>query len=91
MYKILPPKSRILLKSIRDLPPAHKKDLPEAFNDIENRPYSHPTPGKISPFTGDLKHLGWHYKLSDKYRIHYRVNEKTKEITITYIGPHPKY
>ncbi|SHH31904.1 hypothetical protein SAMN02745221_02144 [Thermosyntropha lipolytica DSM 11003] len=89
MYKILPLKKKIE-KSIRELPPAYRNKLKDAFQEIETSPYYHPT-GKISPFKGNLKHLGWHYDLSDNYRIHYEIDEATKEITITYIGPHPKY
>ncbi len=89
MYKILPLKNKIK-KSIISLPPAHKDKLEDVFEDIENKPYNHPT-GKITPFKGNLKHLGWHYDLSDNLRIHYEVDEGSKEITVTYIGPHPKY
>lgn len=90
MYKILPLKPKIE-KSIIDLPPAYKGDkLEDVFQDIESNPYDHPT-GKITPFKGNLKHLGWHYDLSKKLRIHYEVDEEKKEITITYIGSHPEY
>ena len=90
MYKILPLKIKIQ-KAIRDLPPSYKeKLLDDVFPDIENSPYWHPA-GKISSFKGDLKHLGWHYDLSYKLRIHYEVDEETKEITVTFIGSHPKY
>lgn len=89
LYRCKPLKKKIA-EMIKNLPPAYQKKLPEAFRDIENNPYYHPT-GKISPFKGDLKHLGWHYDLGWGYRIHYEVDEELKEITITYVGPHPKY
>jgi len=89
MYKILPLKTKFE-KAIRSLPPAYKEKLPDVFQDIERNPYIHPT-GKITPFKANLKHMGWHYDLSDNLRIHYEINESTKEITVTYIGPHPKY
>ncbi len=89
MYKILPLKNKIQ-KAIHELPPAHKAKLHDVLLEIESNPYSHPT-GKITPFKGNLKHLGWHYDLSDKLRIHYEVDEETKGITLTYIGLHPKY
>lgn len=89
MYKILPPKRRIQ-KMIRDLPPAYKDKLKDVFLEIERDPRNHPT-GKITPFKGDLRHLGWHYDLSDSFRIHYEINDETREITITYVGGHPKY
>ncbi len=89
MYKILPLKGKIL-KDIRELPHARKGKLSNVFQEIEKDPYWHST-GKITPFKGNLKYLGWHYRLSDKLRIHYEVNEETKEIILTYIGSHPKY
>lgn len=78
------------MKNINNLPPAYQKKLKQAFLDIESNPRYHPT-GKITPFKGDLKHLGWHYDLSRSYRIHYLINDDKSEIIITFIGSHPKY
>lgn len=89
MYRIIPPKKKIC-EQIGKLQPAYREKLREVFQDIENDPRRHPL-GKITPFKGDLKYLGWHYDLSWGLRIHYNIYEDTKTIMITYIGSHPKY
>jgi len=89
MYKILP-LSKKVQKQIQELRPFEKKKLRTALTDIETNPYS--APGKkIDKFRANLAYMGWHYKLSYGYRIHYNINESSKEIKITYIGPHPNY
>lgn len=89
MYKILP-LSKKVQKQIQELRPSEKKKLRAAFINIETNPYWAPG-NKIDRFKGDLAYLGWHYELSYRYRIHYKIDEESKEIKITYIGPHPKY
>ncbi len=87
MYRILPIKSAIK-RCIEKLPAAHKARLPAAFEDIERNPFSHPL-GKIGKLKGRKWHGTWHYELAYHCRIHYKTDEKSKTVKITYIGPHP--
>lgn len=89
MYKILP-LSKKVQKQIRELRPSEKRRLRQAFINIETNPYWAPG-NKIERLKGDLAYLGWHYELSHGYRIHYKIFEETKEIKITFVGPHPDY
>lgn len=89
MYKILPLSNKVQ-KQIQKLRPAEKEKLRTVFTDIEINPYWVPG-NKIDRFKGDLAYLGWHYELSYGYRIHYKIKEESREIIITYIGPHPNY
>jgi hypothetical protein len=90
MYRILPLKRKIQ-QQIIDLKPSEQKKLKnEAFPALETNP--HWAPGnKIGRFKGDLRHLGWHYRLAYSPRIHYQINEMDQKIEITYIGSHPEY
>jgi mRNA-degrading endonuclease RelE of RelBE toxin-antitoxin system len=90
LYRILPLKRKIQ-KQIAELQPAYRDKLrDEIFPEIERSPKYHPA-RKITKFENDLAYLGWHYDLNWSFRIHYKINDRDRTVTITYIGPHPKY
>lgn len=89
MYSINPIQRKIR-EAIMDLRPAHRQKLKEAFSDIEREPHYHPA-GKIGRLKADLACLGYHYRLTNAYRVHYEINEQARTVEITYIGPHPNY
>lgn len=70
---------------LRRLPEKIQRTIAEAFNDICQSPFSHPSPTVIRPLKGP--HQGrWRYRLGD-LRIIYTVDVQEKAIEIIAIGP----